>query len=120
MTTWDIHLAEAQHVVRNASASAEDYVSDQARVEQSLGDLAMALPRSPHVAMRLGQFADEVIYPLLQAIFDDTAAALAGTTDALSAYHEGDLEMASRAQSAAARVVRPDVPGAPGMVAWVR
>ncbi len=113
MTAWDIHLAEAHQVLRNASASADDYATDEVKVTESLGELVMALPNSPHVTMRLGEFAEEVIYPHLQKIFDDTAAALEGTGMALMAYEEGDLQMTRNAQSVAAQAPRPDAPGAP-------
>lgn len=114
MTAWDIHLAEAHHVLQNASASAEDYATDEAKVTESLGQLAMALPNSPHVSMRLGEFADEVIYPHLQKIFDDTSAAFEGTSMALIAYEEGDTQMVRNAQLVAAQAPRPDAPRAPG------
>lgn len=120
MTTWDIHVDEVDQVLRNASAHAEDYLADEAAVTASLGELAMALPNSPLVAMRVTEFADEVIYPHLRAIFEDTAGALEGTTEALHAYQEGDLEMARRAHHVASATRRPDAPGAPGTLLRVR
>lgn len=120
MTTWDIHVAEVDQVLRNASASAEDYLADEAAVSASLAQLATALPSSPHVAMRVVEFADEVIHPHLRAIFEDTAAALEGTTQALNAYQTGDLEMARRAHYLASSTTQPDAPGARGALFRVR
>lgn len=114
MTAWDIHVAEARHVLQNASASAEDYFTDETKITESLGELAMALAQSPQVTMRLGEFAEEVIYPHLKKIFDDTSVALEGTNMALIAYEEGDIQMARNAQLVATQAPRPDTPRAPG------
>ncbi len=111
MATWDIHTADVERVLRNAGTSAEDYITDEIRVNDAFVELAAALPGSPHVLVCLGQFAEEVVYPHLETIFADTTSALEGTTDALIAYQQGDLEMAQEAQATAAGASLPvDLP----------
>ena len=111
MATWDIRPADVERVVRTASASAQDYITDERRVNDAFVELAAALPGSPHVLQRLSAFAEEVVYPHLKVIFTDTTSALEGTTAALIAYQEGDLEMARQGQTIAAGAPFPtDVP----------
>lgn len=107
MATWDIQAAEVQRVLRSAATSAEDYATDETRVNNAFVDLATALPNSPHVLQRLGEFAEGVVYPHLETIFADTTSALEGTTAALIAYQEGDLEMARQGQATAAGALFP-------------
>ncbi len=114
MTEWDIHVTEVRQVLANAGQSAEDYISDEVQINDSFVELGLALPRSPHVAMRLSEFSEEVVYPHVKKIFDDTTAALAATTEALIAYQEGDVEMARQAQYAAAQTLMPQPPGLMG------
>ncbi len=109
-----------ERVLRNAGTSAEDYLIDETRVNDAFVELAAALPSSPHVLMRLGQFAEEVVYPHLETIFADTTAALEGTTDALIAYQEGDLEMARQGRVTATGASFPvDLPK-PGPLSHAR
>lgn len=111
MTTWDIQTADVERVLRAAATSAQDYSTDEAQVNDAFVELAAALTGSPHVLMRLGECADEVVYPQLESIFANTTSALEGTTAALIAYQEGDLEMARRAQTTTAGAVLPvDLP----------
>ncbi|MGB3684990.1 MAG: DUF6507 family protein [Ornithinimicrobium sp.] len=112
MTAWDIHVAEVHQVLLNAGHSAAEYDAHVARVEESVGELLMALPSSPHVSMRVDEFAQEVVLPHLRAIIGDTTAALEGTMLALHAYQEGDELMARRAQYEAAAMTPLRVPGA--------
>lgn len=111
MTAWDIHVAEVQQVLRGAEDSAAEYDAHVTRVDGALGELLMALPRSPHVVKRVGEFAEEVVFAHLREILGDTAAALDGTSAALAAYQDGDLQMAQRAQYESARIAVPRAPG---------
>lgn len=112
MTAWDIHVAEVHQVLRNAGDSAAEYEPHVARVEESVSELLMALPSSPHVFKRVDEFAQEVVLPHLRAIIGETSAALEGTMLALTAYQEGDELMARRAQHGAAQMTPPRAPGA--------
>lgn len=113
MATWDIHTAEVERVLRNAGASAEDYIADEMRVNEAFVELGAALGGSPHVLKCLGELAEAVVYPHLKTIFANTTSALEGTTSALIAYQEGDLEMARQGRATAAGASFPvDVPAA--------
>lgn len=112
MATWDIDSADVERVLRTASASAEDYITDEERINDAFVELAGALPGSPHVLKCLEDLAEDVVYPHLKAIVAATTSALEGTTAALIAYQEGDQEMARQGQVTAAGASLPvDLPG---------
>ncbi len=103
MTAWDIHVAEVREVLLKAGQRAAEYDAHHARVEQSVAEVLMALPSSPHVSRRVEQFNQEVLLPHLRAIVSDTSAALEGTKLALTAYEDGDELMARRTRDEAAK-----------------
>ena len=108
---WDISYAEAMGVVRRAGGQAEGYDARATALNTSVGDLGSALPHSPHLAATLGEFAQNVLGPAVQATTGHTVSALFGTATAINAYAEGQEEMAQTAQQHATLATYPDLPG---------
>lgn len=112
MTTWDIDVPGAGRVIQRAADTAAAYEADLGGVDAATEAAVSALPHSPLVVQRLGEFVQEAAQPHLERIVGHTHSALQGTTDAVSFYVAGDQEMAARAQCNAALASYPtDTPG---------
>jgi hypothetical protein len=112
MTRWDIDYAEALGVVRRAAGKATDYQADLTGVETATTGLNSVLTRSQLVQVALNGFATEVAAPELKTVAGHTDSAIRGTATAVHAYQAGQVEMATTAQSNAAKAVYPeDMPG---------
>lgn len=115
MTAWDINAAEAMGVVQRAAGTAKGYQAELTGIETAVTELVGVLPNSQLVQTALGEFSAEVVTKHLSKTLGHTNSALQGTAQAVTHYHEGQLEMAATAQGNAALAEYPEqMPGRGG------
>ena len=116
MGSWDINPEQVSLVLtETAGHLGEEGSSDgllgnmrdiSTRVE-TINEMAESVP----IGIALGEFCEHY-FGVMGEMVSKTISGLEGASDATTAYVNGDLEMASEAQSAAGKIPPPVPPGA--------
>lgn len=118
MGRWDIQPARVQGVLARTQATAGEFESQMTRLNSAL-EGAAGHSSSDIVAGALVGFATEAAMPQIQFVFTRTAACLNAAAQAVNAYLDGDLQMATNAQASAAAApdARSSMPSGGAMAA---
>lgn len=112
MVAWDIHTESVAGTVDSAIGEVGNYLTDITTAGDAVTSVINALTNSQLVAKAVGDFAENVASPDLEAVWGHSNSAIRGTVDAVTAYLNGDHTMASTAQTNAASASYPEPPGA--------
>lgn len=115
MGDWVIDEESASQTVQTASTSADEYETISTYATTCKDDLLASLEKSDFVYAAFGAWMENCGSLGLDSVQMMTNIAIQGTADAITSYHDGNLEMAATTQSTAANADFPqEMPKADG------
>ncbi|PRB32710.1 hypothetical protein CQ020_22690 [Arthrobacter sp. MYb23] len=103
MAVWSIDVGTARAVISSTASSVSALEEPLARLQGAVEGIAAAVP-SAQIQEALGALIENGVVPATTDVLERSTAVLAGTSEAVSHYANGDLAMASTAASSASTV----------------
>lgn len=109
MASWDLDLPGIDAVLKNVATPAEALGEALSGLEGAVTAAATAA-QSAAIGQALQEYFEQEEGPRIQGMSTRITASTSGVVDAVTAYSEGDLQMAAAHQQAAVEQVYPPTP----------